>query len=502
MNYFFLFFGLFFSSSAFTQPIVYVTPSGAGTSSGDSWANALSGTQLPARVVTASAGTQFWIAAGTYKVYSSGSFGGFVIQDGLKVYGGFSGKETKLEERIFGLNETIFFGANDNTNSIIHIILGRGTQNIVIDGITIHGGQNTSSGAGIDASMIFSKSTLLISNCRFIDNKSSTCGALSILASDSTSCKLTIRNCYFSGNSGVNAGAFGLFASSFSASMESLLENCVFSENSGVGLYSYSGPGAIESVGNYSSTTSLKIVDCKFLNNTALRLGGAISVNKMNCEIENSIFTNNSVTDSYGEGGVLYARFSKFVFKNCLFKNNNAAYGGVVHNEGYSNLPTSQFFLNCNFVSNSALKSGGVFHNGDFQGLSDFNPNTIYLKNCLVWGNTAPNDPVYKPQTWNSPSGNQMKSTLVTTYSLIQDNYPGIGNLDTDPLFINPANGDFRLKPNSPAINAGDPNITNLPATDLAGQPRVQGGQVDIGAYEFFSCPDGSCLPFIIRRVR
>lgn len=55
-----------------------------------------------------------------------------------------------------------------------------------------------------------------------------------------------------------------------------------------------------------------------------------------------------------------------------------------------------------------------------------------------------------------------------------------------DPQFVDLAKNDARLQADSPAINAGDPSF--VPAageTDLAGAPRVAGGRVDCGAYEF-----------------
>ncbi|MBL7798122.1 MAG: hypothetical protein JNJ90_16640 [Saprospiraceae bacterium] len=53
----------------------------------------------------------------------------------------------------------------------------------------------------------------------------------------------------------------------------------------------------------------------------------------------------------------------------------------------------------------------------------------------------------------------------------------------TDPQFVNPEAGDFRLRPCSPAINAGD-NAAVVSATDIFGNPRIQYGTVDIGAVE------------------
>jgi hypothetical protein len=52
--------------------------------------------------------------------------------------------------------------------------------------------------------------------------------------------------------------------------------------------------------------------------------------------------------------------------------------------------------------------------------------------------------------------------------------------------FVDLAAGDFHLQPNSPCINAGN-NSFVAASTDLDGGPRILGGIVDIGAYEFHS---------------
>ncbi len=57
-----------------------------------------------------------------------------------------------------------------------------------------------------------------------------------------------------------------------------------------------------------------------------------------------------------------------------------------------------------------------------------------------------------------------------------------------DPMFMDPANGDFSLKQGSPGIDAG--TSRNAPATDIAGRSRPSDGdkdgvaQHDLGAYE------------------
>jgi hypothetical protein len=62
----------------------------------------------------------------------------------------------------------------------------------------------------------------------------------------------------------------------------------------------------------------------------------------------------------------------------------------------------------------------------------------------------------------------------------------GTGNFTNEPVFTSLAAGDFHPQSNSPCINAGwNPAVSST--TDLDGKPRVVGGTVDIGAYEFQS---------------
>jgi hypothetical protein len=88
--------------------------------------------------------------------------------------------------------------------------------------------------------------------------------------------------------------------------------------------------------------------------------------------------------------------------------------------------------------------------------------------------------------------------SITISYSDVQGGEAGIvtnnngtvnwleGNINEDPLFVGTGDHPFMLQDLSPCVNAGIPDTTglNLPEFDLAGNPRVYGGRIDMGAYE------------------
>jgi len=82
------------------------------------------------------------------------------------------------------------------------------------------------------------------------------------------------------------------------------------------------------------------------------------------------------------------------------------------------------------------------------------------VSNCIFWDNTA-------------SSGSQIyydgTSSATVSYSDVQGGWPGTGNINADPLFLDPDDGDLCLLAGSPCIDAGD-NIAVSPDTlDLDG---------------------------------
>ena len=145
----------------------------------------------------------------------------------------------------------------------------------------------------------------------------------------------------------------------------------------------------------------------------------------------------------------------------------------VVENcSGYSGAVRDADTLRCivrNCSADRDVVSGGTHRNSLFHGLVGnraFYGATLYsctvadstgwwrfreegaARNCVFWGNSAGNDA-------------------------------------EDPLFAGASAGDYRLRAESPAIDAGDLAFaTEAGETDLAGNPRVQGAAIDRGCHE------------------
>jgi hypothetical protein len=83
----------------------------------------------------------------------------------------------------------------------------------------------------------------------------------------------------------------------------------------------------------------------------------------------------------------------------------------------------------------------------------------------------------------NSIHNGYQQTPVVVSYSLLQEEWSGDGNLiDMDPLFMDPDNEDFRLQPESPCIDVGTADIDGDGTDDIL---DYFGLTPDMGAFEY-----------------
>jgi hypothetical protein len=211
--------------------------------------------------------------------------------------------------------------------------------------------------------------------------------------------------------------------------------------------------------------------------------------------VTNCVLTGNSTPARLGGGacgGTLY---------NCTLTGNSS--GMYVYSGGGG--ASGSTLYNCTLTRNSAGYYGGGVAAG-----------TLY--NCVVYYNTAPNGPNYFIGV--TEAGCEI-STLLQHSCTTPLPTDGVGNITGPPLFMDSEAGDFRLREDSPCIDAGTNlvgftmTMTNMDsgevsvfayshdATDIVGNTRFIDGNGDgkvawdIGAYEFnsFKPPRFSVFP-------
>jgi len=213
---------------------------------------------------------------------------------------------------------------------------------------------------------------------------------------------------------------------------------------------------------------------CVIAGNTAEQGGGGLYALRSNARIDRCVFVANESNDT---GSAVRTYDADVSMTNTLVLA-NAGGGAAVFAENGSHL---------------IVRASTIVYNAG-SGLVAWAGSSVIVGSSIVWGN----------------SGYQLTGDNAdVVFSDIQLGWPGVGNVEYNPLFVripdgggdgwgdDPATpgvdeganddyGDLRLKPGSPAINTGDPSFVPQPGeTDLDGHARVLCGRVDMGAYEF-----------------
>jgi len=238
------------------------------------------------------------------------------------------------------------------------------------------------------------------------------------------SLSVVVSNCVLSGNSASEGGgAYG-----------GTMNNCTLSDNS---------------AGDGGGATLCILDNCRLTGNSAYNSGGGAAGSTLNnCTLTANI-AYRGVFIGGGGGGA-----SGGTLNDCMLTDNWAErFGGGAY---FSTLN------NCTLTGNSAGEYGGGAFNGT-------------LNNCIVYFNTAPNGAYYYQGQYGGILNYCCTSPLPTN---------GVGNFTSEPLFVDQYGGNLRLQANSPCINAGFNGYAPA-GRELDGNPRISGGIVDIGAYEF-----------------
>ena len=406
-----------------------------------------------------------WVASGTYTPTNTTNRAlTFRLESGVGIYGGFPGTGGGWISRdwvnnITTLNGDIGTPGNSDDNSY-HVVAANAVDaTAILDGFTITGGNANVSGNLTGGGLYNLNSNPTLMNLIISNNVAELNGGG--MYNNNSSPALT--NVTFSENSSTEIGSYGGGMHNYLS--EPTLLNVTFSNNSAT----YGGG----MVNDYSNSVLMNLT---FTGNVATGAAGAIINYNSNPTLINVTFLGNLAANF---GGGMVNAYSHPTLTNVTFSGNSTfesgSYGGGIFNS-WSN----PMLTNVTFTGNSA---SGVGSEGGAIYSEDSSPT---LTNAIVWGNTPPSNQIVGIRT----------GTTIITFSDIQGAavYPGLGNINSDPLLGSLANNGGFVKTHalpfgSYAIDTGSSAVCQT--TDARGFPRPIDGDddgseiCDMGAYEF-----------------
>ena len=362
----------------------------------------------------------------------------------------------------------------------------------VLSGFTITNG-NSNRGGGIYCI----ESDPILNNLVLCFNSAEEGGGISLVFCSNASLSSIILENNISSYAGYHNGGGGIYCQSSNLDMENIIIRNNSAQASGGGLFSifttlniidseftgnsclYNGFGDVGGGGMYCYCSIPSMENVTFSNNYSGCNGGGANFNISDASLTNVSAANNSTVLN---GGGFYFKMSDSVLNKVTAANNYTPDAGG----GISIIQANIILTNVSIIDNLADSGGGICTLGS---QSD-------LINCIFWNNEP-----QQIQFLEYPTPN---NNVAISYTDIEGGLDAIvingfgavdwseGNLNTDPLFIDPTNGDYHLLENSPCIDAGDPNYPVDP----------DGTIIDMGAYYYNQLTDIDDTDMQIQRLK
>ncbi|HPQ42033.1 MAG TPA: DUF1565 domain-containing protein, partial [bacterium] len=331
----------------------------------------------------------------------------------------------------------------------------------------------------------------VIENITFTGTDNGSCGALFCTEYASP----VIRNCHFTVNKAMYGGGISAW---YDASPRVI--NCLFTANTaerGGGAFNY-GAGAtymdcifqgnVSSAGGgvYNGYSDSLFMNCRFIENTAYSAGGGVYCWQDNGDsFKHDQFHNCLISGNVSNrgGGIRFAYVRRAALVNCVISNNRVTENGA----GVAILESRPVFENVLIHSNSSEYMGGGIYSSQYRPV---------VSNCTVAGNSAlSGGGIYVDEMDGFTISNSIvffnypdsvigeNPSMNVSCSDVQGGFPGRGNIDSDPFFVDAAGADFHLIQGetgagkfSPCVDAGGRDAVDI-------QFRIFGNIVNLSQF-------------------
>ncbi len=402
-------------------------------------------------------------------------------------------------------------------NSVTSTIAAWGGGMYVDSGCKVINSECISNSALTLGAGIFCAASTIVSNCLLAGNKANLAGGngggIHVYGTN----VLIVDSVISNNTSGGLAGGIGVGGVGFPAIM-----NCTVTCNSaryaggGVHLRTSAAGGALitNSVISYNHITENAFYGSGLCDGYNI---GATSTGTLT--VVGTDFIGNGGTNDRNGGGAMIYTHGTAVFHNCRFMGNKLEYSGSSGPGLYIGTGSACVVVrNCLIASNNAAGAygdgGGIFFSGGVGGKSGARPFTASVESCTLAHNTVVRD--YGGM--NATNGVSVLNCVVVSntagglYPDLRGDAENIarfsnscspaltnaenGNIADLPVFVDYADGNYRLAAGSPGINAGTNQTWMIGAADLDGRPRLDRFTrlADMGCYE--QTPSGTLFGF------